>query len=370
MLLEGNILNGKYIVKKLLGKGAMGSAYLVQRLTDNKEMVVKELNFSSDSGLDGNAAREIFFREAEFMATFNHPGLPKMYGVFIENGNDYLTMDYIKGRTLEQVINTVGKAFSEDRAIRWAIKIADILDYLHNSFSKPIVYKDLKPSNIIIDRDDNPVIIDFGITRYYNPDKDTDTFRLGSPGYAPPEQYKGRGQTSPQSDIFALGVVLYQLLTNYDPSLTPFKFPPMKTLNNSISSDLENIILKAVNLNPLMRYISVRDFKEHLEKYLERKFSYQPPVRKNYPYSPPSSQICTSVPPVSVPSQNPPVNPLMSMNVSFLDFLIPLCFSTISMTFCGSTSNAVTVFIIGFMIWLPVWVFIRLIIVNIMKPMP
>ena len=173
MTLEtGTVLNDFYRVVKLLGKGSMGNVYLVERIKYDKKFVVKELNFSQEAGLDISTAKEIFHREAEFMAKINHPGVPKMYGVFPQDGKDYLTMDYIEGKTLEEIINTSEGSISEENAIKWTAELADILNYLHNSFHQPIVYRDLKPSNIIIKPDGKPVLVDFGIARYYNPDKE------------------------------------------------------------------------------------------------------------------------------------------------------------------------------------------------------
>ena len=148
------------------------------------------------------------------------------------------------------------------------MELAEILDYLHNSFKAPIVYRDLKPANIIITPLGKVKLVDFGIARYYSPDKNTDTFSYGSPGYAAPEQYKGRGQTTPRSDVFGLGVILFQLLTKYDPTLKPFTFPPVNSLNSSVYSQLEDVIKRAISLDPMKRYISVKEFYEELEKYL------------------------------------------------------------------------------------------------------
>ncbi len=268
MTLEtGKVLNNIYRVANLLGKGSMGNVYLVERIKDKKKFVVKELNFSQEAGLDISTAKEIFHREAEFMAKINHPGVPKMYGVFSQDGNDYLTMDYIEGKTLEEIVNASEGPIKEYDAIKWTAGLADILDYLHNSFHQPIVYRDLKPANIIIKPDGKPVLVDFGIARYYNPDKEQDTFNYGSPGYAAPEQYKGRGRSTPQTDVFALGVILFQMLTKYDPSLKPLTFPSMRSLNDNISKELEVIVKRAIELNPLKRYISVQEFKEILAKY-------------------------------------------------------------------------------------------------------
>ena len=303
-LATGIILNNMYSVIRPLGQGAMGSVYLVRRQSDNRELVVKELKFVTESGLNMDSAKEIFFREAEFIARFNHPGLPKTYGVFIQDGRYYLTLEYIRGRTLEEVINSSLNPIDRKRAVKWAVEIAEILDYLHNSFETPIVYRDLKPANIIITPADKPRLIDFGISRYYNPDKNTDTFRLGSPGYAAPEQYKNRGQSSPQTDIFALGVILFQMLTKYDPTLTPFKFPPIHSLNSSIPNELARIVTRAIELKPLSRHISVSEFKEQLEKYSgsHKKSSYGPQAF----YTPPP--VYTPSPSLN-PAPSPSINP-------------------------------------------------------------
>ncbi|RJR06706.1 serine/threonine protein kinase, partial [Candidatus Parcubacteria bacterium] len=260
------ILKNKYRIIKQIGKGAMGHVYLAESLENDREFAVKKLEISSETGLNENMAKEIFSKEVKFLSRFNHRGLPKFQEIFVENNSHYLIMEYIKGRTLEEIINS-GERVEERRAIKWIIEIGEILNYLHNSFESPIVYRDLKPANIIITPADTPRLIDFGISRYYNPDKNTDTFRLGSPGYAAPEQYKGRGQSGPQTDVFSMGVILYELLTGYDPTVTPFKFPPMKTLNPSLSDELVKIVSRAVELRALKRYISVLEFKEDLEKY-------------------------------------------------------------------------------------------------------
>ena len=269
MLETGTVLNNTYRVVNLLGKGAMGNVYLVKKIENGSKFVVKELLFSSETGIDPSTSREIFLRESEFMARFNHRGLPKMYGTFSENERDYIVMEYIKGKTLEEIINSSKEPVPDDKAVKWIIELAGILDYLHNSFHTPVVYRDLKPSNIIITPEGQPRLVDFGIARYYNPDRDTDTFSYGSPGYAAPEQYRGKGQTTPQSDIFGLGVILFQMLTKYDPSVKPFTWPPMQTLNPSISKELENIVKRALEREPLKRYISMKDFRETLEKYLK-----------------------------------------------------------------------------------------------------
>jgi len=269
MLEKGKIIKDTYSIIKLLEKNSMGNVYLVERLEDHKELVLKELIFYSQTDLAIETSREIFFGEAKFMEKFDHPGLPKMYGTFSQNEREYLVMDYIEGESLEKILNS--SKIEEDQAILWAIELAGILDYLHNSFHAPIVYRDMKPSNIIITPEGKIKLVDFGIARYYNPEKDSDTFSYGTPGYGAPEQYKGKGQSTPQTDVFGLGVILFQMLTGYNPTLKPFKFPPMKKLNRSIPEELENIVTKAIQLTPPKRYTTISEFKGKLEKYMEDK---------------------------------------------------------------------------------------------------
>ena len=266
-LKKETVLNKTYKVLKFLNKGSMGNVYLVERIKDNKQFVIKELLYTKACGIDENDTREMFFQEAEFLAKFDHHSIPKTYGTFSEENRHYIIMDYIEGKTLEEIINLSDSPILEYKAIQWIIELAEIMDYLHNSFEKPVIYRDLKPSNIIITPDGNVNLIDFGIALYYNPDRNTDTFYCGSPGYAAPEQYKGRGQTKPQTDIFALGVILLQMLTKYDPTIRPLFFPPVKSLNPRISYKLSLIITKAIQLNWLERYICMKEFKQALEKY-------------------------------------------------------------------------------------------------------
>ena len=329
MLEAGTVLHNKYTVKKLLGKGAMGSVYLVETLTDRKQLVVKELNFSAEARVNNDSAKEIFFRESEFMARFEHAGLPGMHGIFSQDGHDYITMDYVKGSTLEDIINKSNAPIPLEKALKWAIEIADILNYLHNTFEMPLIYKDLKPSNIMITPQEKVMIIDFGICRYYNPDKDTDTFRLGSPGYAAPEQYKGRGQSCIQTDIYALGVILFQMVTKYDPTLTPFKFPPIKSLNPSIDDELEAIINRAIQLQPLKRYIGALELKEKLEKYKTSHFPGKPgEIKKQVSQQvPPKTPAIKSQKKSSYKKHSPP--PPKKKSGTLIEFMIVLAILSI-----------------------------------------
>lgn len=194
-------------------------------------------------------------------------------------------MEYIKGISLEDIIKGSTGPFEEQKALHLGIQICEILCYLHNLSPEPVIYRDLKPSNIIISEGDTVRLIDFGVARRYDPSKDRDTVRLGTPGYAAPEQCRKNGQSVPQSDIYALGVVLHQLLTLYDPSVTPFKLPAVRKLNQKVSEELEYLIHKAINFDRRDRYIDTGLFRDELVEYYEENFSsFTSPYKENLPY--------------------------------------------------------------------------------------
>jgi len=235
--LETVIIKKRYKIIKTLGTGGMGSVYLAHDLEKDMSVSIKEMHKISDPV---ERAKDIgqFGKEAKFLTKLSHPNLPRLYEFFFEDARPYLVMEYIEGKTLEEIMTSSKEPVPVNKAVSLIIEIADIMAYLHNSFETPLVYRDLKPSNIIITPRGNAKLIDFGIARYYTPGKNTDTFRFGTPGYAAPEQHKHRGQSGPQTDIFGLGVILYQMVTKYDPTVTPFIFPPMKPLNPHVDGEL------------------------------------------------------------------------------------------------------------------------------------
>ena len=256
-------LNKKYKVICPRGKSSSGDTYVVRREEDKKEFLLKEFIFSSKE------KRDKFLKEIQYVKKFDHPGLLKLHDIFCENERNYIVMDYVKGRTLEAVITDFSAPVPVDIAIKWVIEIGDVLNYLHTSFPSPVLYKDLKPSDIILTGKGRLKLIEFGSTSYYNPEMETDEFDLGTPGYAAPEQCRGERKSSVKSDLFSMGAILFQLLTAYNPSSSPFKFPPMKSLNPSLPDKLENILMKAVAIDPKMRYETAGEFKRELEGYLK-----------------------------------------------------------------------------------------------------
>jgi serine/threonine-protein kinase len=261
-LMPGTLLNNTYTVIKLLGKGGMGTVYLVEEMgRPQNRYAIKELIANLNDPEQEQIALQTFQTEIAFLGQLNHPQLPRFYGTFTHWNRNYLIMEFVEGESLESIIQNKKGPLPVDDVIYWGIEITKALDYLHTQSSGPIVYRDLKPANIIISPAGSARIVDFGIARRYDPSKITDTLRFGTPGYAAPEQFKAArlGQSTPKSDIYALGVILFQLLTGYDPTVTPFHFPPARHLNPQITPELERIINKAIQKKADDRYVDRRE---------------------------------------------------------------------------------------------------------------
>jgi serine/threonine-protein kinase len=207
-------------------------------------------------------AVEAFRREAQLLATLDHPNLPRVTDFLSEEGRHYLVMDFIEGETLEDLFFQRVEPFSETEVMGWARQLCDVLSYLH-SLHPAVIFRDLKPANIMLTRDEHLKLIDFGIARFFKPGQTGDTAYFGTPGYAPPEQY-GQGQTDHRSDIYALGVTLHRLLTGHDPTTTPFDLPKVRELNRQLSTRIERAINRATQLNSADRFQSVDQMKQAL----------------------------------------------------------------------------------------------------------
>jgi serine/threonine protein kinase/ABC-type branched-subunit amino acid transport system substrate-binding protein len=268
MLPVGTVLYNRYRITRNLARGGMSNIYLCEdlRLT-GKIWVIKEMAAQYQDIVEQQKAFEHFKREASILATLEHRNLPKVTDYFEEHGNNYFVMEYVEGEDLSNILAKSPGPLPERQVLDWGLQLTTVLYFLHCQKPNPIIFRDLKPSNIIVTG--NIVkLIDFGIARNFSPTKKGDTMRIGSPGYAPPEQYSG--QTDPRSDIFSLGVTLYQLLTKYDPSATqtPFKFPPMQSLNPQISPKLAQVIEKAIQIEPTQRYQNCIELKKDLQSCL------------------------------------------------------------------------------------------------------
>jgi hypothetical protein len=257
LLSAGDVLASRYEIVRLLGRGGMGAVYLARdlRLT-RAQWAIKEMWADALAALDQDEARQAFEQEANLLASLSHPHLPRVTDFFTENHRQYLVMEYVSGRTLEDIVTHDGP-LAPARAVNYGQQICDLLSYLHQR-PQPIIFRDIKPSNIMIDDEDRVKLIDFGIARLYAPDKTDDTVALGTPGYASPEQYGKMGQSDVRSDVYGLGATLHFAVTGRDPQNSPFVFEPPSKFNPASTALLDNVILTAVQPNPTQRFQTAR----------------------------------------------------------------------------------------------------------------
>ena len=255
----GSIIDGKYEILREIGKGGMSVVYLAMDTHLNKQWAVKEIR-KKGSGKNDEIVVNSLLAEANMMKRLDHPALPRIVDI-IDNGvTIYVVMDYIEGESLDKILNEYG-AQPEELVITWAKQLCDALSYLHSQ-KPPIIYRDMKPANIMLKPEGNIKIIDFGIAREYKEQNLADTTVLGTKGYAPPEQYSG--QTDARSDIFALGMTMHHLLTGVDPR-SGDAYAPVRMWNPELSEGIEIIIDKCVQPAAENRYQNCADLLYDLE---------------------------------------------------------------------------------------------------------
>jgi serine/threonine-protein kinase len=229
----------------------------------SRRVAIKEMSDSSITNpADRQQALAQFEQEAWMLAQLEHPNLPKVTDVFSSGGKQYLVMDYVDGNTLEKILQSAHGTLPEEQVIAWAAQLCDVLSYLH-SRTPAIIFRDLKPSNIMINRNGQVKLIDFGIARLFKPGQAHDTMALGTLGYSAPEQH-GSAQSDARTDIYALGVTLHELLTGHDPTHTPYNLPPVRRLNPSVTSVMEAVIVRATEHDPQKRWQSTSEIKLHI----------------------------------------------------------------------------------------------------------
>ena len=233
-----------------------------------KTWAIKEFTARYDDPQEQQTALRYFEREARILSTLSHPNLPTVNDYFQYQGLYYFVMEYVQGEDLGKILERQKGPQEERTVAEWAVQVATVLYYLHCQKPDPIVFRDIKPSNIIINHG-QVKLIDFGIARELTPDKKGDTMRIGSPGYAPPEQYNG--QSDPRSDIYALGATMHQALTGIDPTLStsPFVFKPVREANPKISEAMAKIVAKAIKVIPEERYQTMVEMKRELRALLQ-----------------------------------------------------------------------------------------------------
>ena len=259
------ILLARYKIMGVLGGGGQGAVYQARDLNfpDARRLVaVKEMHVTSADPTLRASTMRTFQREANILATLSHPAIPKIYDFFDQNDRAYLVMEYINGNDLEELLFKT-KSLPADKIIDWAIDLCDVLHYLHSNTPEPIIFRDMKPANIMIDSQGRVRLIDFGIAKIFvSGVKHT---MIGTEGYSAPEQYKGNA--NPLSDIYSLGAALHHVITRKDPRLEPpFSFAerPIQQLNPDFPTELARIIDRALAFEPENRYQSCADMKDAL----------------------------------------------------------------------------------------------------------
>jgi len=295
--LAGSILRGgEYQIKRVIGHGGMGKVFLASHITLETPLALKQcradqplpesvaleleqllhatapdpVDAPQGQDTDGQAAKSAimdfptsggmhtdrFLREALLLARLNHPAIPALYDYFFEDGYWYLVMEYIPGPTLSAYLRRQG-ALPPLEALNYAIQLCDVLAYLHEQ-TPPVIFRDLKPSNIILTPARRLVLVDFGIARYFKDGQSSDTNDLGSPGYAAPEQYQGESQTDARSDLYSLGIILHEMLSGQRPAHTSQQPTPLTSLNPALSPVLSALVAVATRLEPDYRFQTAR----------------------------------------------------------------------------------------------------------------
>lgn len=255
------LLASRYCVLRVIARTGFSAVYEAEdtRLSQRK-VAVKEMIVPPTTG-DTQAIQQAisdFQREADLLAKHPHANLPRIFDRFEEGGRHFLVMDFVEGRTLRQVLETNQRALPEAQVLDWARQLCAVLEFLHTR--KPsIIYRDLKPDNIMLEEDGTIKLIDFGIARLYRAGGSSDTVPLGTPGYAAPEQY-GHEQSDARSDVYGLGATLYELATGYDVSLSPFRLPPARQHNPQVSARTEHALVQALETKPEARFQQIGAF--------------------------------------------------------------------------------------------------------------
>lgn len=263
----GTIVDGKYEILKIIGKGGMSIVYLAMDIRLNKQWAIKEIR-KNDNDQKTNVVIKGLLTEANLMKRLDHPSLPRIVDIIDTGYTLYIVMDYIEGESLDKILKAHG-AQPQERVIDWAKQLCATLGYLHSQ-TPPIIYRDMKPSNIMLKPEGNTLkLFDFGIAKEYKEDKKGDTTLLGTRGYAAPEQFDRDRQSDARTDIYCLGATLYHLVTGHSPTEPPYEILPIRTWNPNLSGGLERIIMKCTRVNPDERYQNCEELMYALEHYQE-----------------------------------------------------------------------------------------------------
>ncbi len=265
-LVPGTILQDRYEIIDTAGSGGMAIVYKARDLRFEKASricAVKEMfNTVADARLR-DLYRQQFDREANVLASLNHPAVLKVFDYFSEGERVYLVTDFVEGKNLEQIITNSDGPIEQEKVIDWAIQVCDVLSYLHNHKPDPVIFRDLKPSNVMLNEFGRVVMIDFGIAKVFQGEQRGTM--IGTEGYTPPEQY--RGAAEPRGDLYALGATMHHLLTKHNPQEEPpftFHERPIRQLNPQVSEGLEAVVMRSLEYEIDKRFASAEELKQAL----------------------------------------------------------------------------------------------------------
>lgn len=286
MLQMGSIVDGKYKVLNKVGQGGMSVVYLALNEKANKTWAIKEVR--KDGVQDFATVRQGLIAETNILKNLNHKYLPSIVDVIDDRDTFLIVMDYIQGKSLKEVlqnnIEQEGFPIPIEEVISWSKQLCDVLYYLHTR-PDPIIYRDMKPANVMLKPDGEISLIDFGTARVFKTGNSEDTTCLGTPGYAAPEQYGGKGQSAPQTDIYCLGATMHHLITGRNPSATPFNFPRITqcrpTLLEETPRELHNTLL---GLEMIIEKCTQYDMENRYQSCAELKYDLEHPEELGLPY--------------------------------------------------------------------------------------
>ena len=272
MLEIGSLLDGKYKILNKIGQGGMSVVYLAMNEKANKQWAIKEMRKEKNKNYE--IMKQSLITETNLLKELKHPYLPSIADIIESDDTIIIVMDYVEGRPLSDILTEEG-TIEEDKVADYAIQLCDVLDYLHSQ-KPPIIYRDLKPANIMLRPDGKITLIDFGTARKYNYDSVADTTCLGTIGYAAPEQFAGETlrQTDARTDIYNLGATMYHLLTGVNPSEPPYELYPIRRWDESLSNGLEKIILRATRKDPDKRFNDCKEMSYALQHFRDLDDSY------------------------------------------------------------------------------------------------
>lgn len=273
----GDIIDGKYEVLSLVGQGGMSRVWLARDRRLNKLWAVKEIGRTARDA-NNEVVVQSLITEANLMKRLDHPMLPRVVDIIEDGKTIFVVMDYVEGTSLKQAMRAAGRPMAERDVIGWGIQLCEVLEYLH-SRTPPIIYRDMKPANIMLREDGTVRLIDFGIAREYKEGKTSDTKILGTRGYAAPEQFSHEAQTDARTDIYSLGVTLYVLVTGHAASKEAY-WRPIRQIDPRLSEGLEHIIAKATQANPDDRYQTAADMRYDLENHEKLTGAYRGALRR------------------------------------------------------------------------------------------